>query len=141
MPDLMGPHTDIRAEFGVPARMRDGITLYADLYRPAGNALRPVLLQRTPYDKSQSRAGNLDVLGAASHGYAVIIQDARGRYAAEGEIYPFLNEPDDGYDTVQWCGEIRPASLGGAVASVAAAQTIHHSAQYPSRLRLPVIPG
>ena len=112
MPDLMGPHTDIRAEFGVPVRMRDGVTLYADLYRPAGNALRPVLLQRTPYDKSQSRAGSLDALRAASHGYAVIIQDTWGRYAAEGEFYPFLNEPDDGYDTGQRCGEIRPASLG-----------------------------
>lgn len=111
MPALLGPHTDIRAEFGIPVPMRDGVTLYADLYRPAGAAPLPVLLQRTPYDKSQARDGSLDALRAASHGYAVVIQDTRGRYTSEGEFYPFLNEPDDGYDTVQWCAA-QPWSSG-----------------------------
>ena len=111
LPPSVGPHTDLQAQFNIPVPMRDGITLYADLYRPAGDTPLPTLLQRTPYDKSQSRTGSLDALRAASHGYAVVIQDTRGRYASEGEFYPFLNEPDDGYDTVQWCAA-QPWSSG-----------------------------
>ena len=104
MPDLMGPHAAIRSQLNLPVPMRDGVTLYADLYRPDdAPGPFPVLLQRTPYDKSQGRAGALDALRAASHGYAVVIQDTRGRYASEGDFYPFLNETDDGYDTIQWC--------------------------------------
>ena len=111
MPDLMGPHTAIRSEFGLPVKMRDGVTLYADVYRPDAPEPLPVLLQRTPYDKSQGRVGSLDVMRAASHGYAVVIQDTRGRYASDGEFYPFLDETDDGFDTVQWCAE-QPWSSG-----------------------------
>ena len=111
MPDMMGPHTTIISEMGLPARMRDGVTLYADVYRPDGDGPWPVLLQRTPYDKSQGRTGALEVMRAASHGYAVVIQDTRGRYESEGEFYPFLDEPNDGYDTVQWCVE-QPWSSG-----------------------------
>ena len=103
MPDLMGPYNTIISEMGLPVAMRDGVTLYADVYRPDGDGPWPVLLQRTPYDKSQGRTGALEVMRAASHGYAVVIQDTRGRYASEGEFYPFLDEPNDGYDTVQWC--------------------------------------
>jgi len=108
---MMGPHTTIISEMGLPARMRDGVTLYADVYRPDGDGPWPVLLQRTPYDKSQGRTGALEVMRAASHGYAVVIQDTRGRYESEGEFYPFLDEPNDGYDTVQWCVE-QPWSSG-----------------------------
>ena len=111
MPDLMGPHTTIISEMGLPVGMRDGVTLYADVYRPDGDGPWPVLLQRTPYDKSQGRTGALEVMRAASHGYAVVIQDTRGRYTSEGEFYPFLDEPNDGYDTVQWCAE-QPWSSG-----------------------------
>ncbi len=111
MPDMMGPYTAIRSDFGLPVTMRDGVTLYADVYRPDVDAPLPVLLQRTPYDKSQSRTGTLEVMRAASHGYAVVIQDTRGRYTSEGEFYPFLDEADDGYDTVAWCAA-QPWSSG-----------------------------
>ena len=111
MPDMMGPHTAIRTEFGLPVRMRDGVTLYADVYRPDTADPVPVLLQRTPYDKSQGRSGSLEVMRAASHGYAVVVQDCRGRYTSEGEFYAFLDEPDDGYDTVAWCAA-QPWSSG-----------------------------
>ena len=109
--ELMGPYTALRSEFGVPVKMRDGVTLYADVYRPDVADPLPVLLQRTPYDKFQGVGGGLDVLRAASHGYAVVIQDTRGRYASEGEFYPFLDEPNDGYDTVAWCAD-QPWSTG-----------------------------
>ena len=111
MPDLMGPYTAIRNEFNLPVTMRDGVTLYADVYRPDVAEPFPALLQRTPYDKSQGRTGSLDVIRAASHGYAVVVQDTRGRYTSEGEFYPFLDEPDDGYDTVAWCAD-QPWSSG-----------------------------
>ncbi|CAI7999494.1 Cocaine esterase [Geodia barretti] len=104
--ELMGLIPRSAANSACPVRMRDGVTLYADVYRPDVADPLPVLLQRTPYDKFQGVGGGLDVLRAASHGYAVVIQDTRGRYASEGEFYPFLDEPNDGYDTVAWAARL-----------------------------------
>jgi uncharacterized protein len=89
----------IAYERNVPVRMRDGVELRADIYRPDAEGKFPVLLQRTPYDKDNAVAV---ALKAASLGYVVIIEDVRGRYASEGEWYPFKNEQNDGYDTVEW---------------------------------------
>jgi putative CocE/NonD family hydrolase len=113
MPGFMGPHTCIKTQTDVPIPMRDGVRLYADIYRPDTEEKVPVLLQRTPYNKAlaANRVMSLDAVRAASHGYAVVIQDTRGRFASEGEFYPFLNEPDDGYDTVEWCAA-QPWSSG-----------------------------
>ncbi len=113
MPSFMGPYNSTKTETDVAVAMRDGVTLYADVYRPDTTDPIPVLLQRTPYNKAlgNSRVGNLDAIRAASHGYAVVIQDTRGRFASEGEFYPFLNEADDGYDTVEWCAS-QPWSSG-----------------------------
>jgi putative CocE/NonD family hydrolase len=80
-------------------KMRDGISLSADIYRPGGNGKYPVLLVRTPYDKSSEGE---TCRAAAEHGYVCISQDVRGRYASLGEWYPFKNESSDGYDTVEW---------------------------------------
>ena len=113
MTSFMGPHATVRTETGVPVPMRDGVILYADVYRPDTTEQVPVLLQRTPYNKSlpAARGAALDALRAASHGYSVVIQDTRGRYTSEGDFYPFLNEIEDGYDTVEWCGA-QPWSTG-----------------------------
>ncbi len=94
----------IQVEFDVPVAMRDGARLFADIYRPAGDGRHPVLLQRTPYDKADpdSRLRSLDAVRAAREGFAVVIQDVRGRYASEGDFYTFVNESADGYDTVEW---------------------------------------
>jgi uncharacterized protein len=89
----------IQAETGVRVKMRDGISLFADVYRPADKNKHPVLLVRTPYDKTgESQSCRL----AAQRGYICITQDVRGRYASEGEWYPFKNESNDGYDTIEW---------------------------------------
>jgi putative CocE/NonD family hydrolase len=79
--------------------MRDGITLAADLHLPSTPAPHPVILIRTPYNKSL-----LTDYGAyySSYGYAVVIQDVRGRFASAGVWMPFLSEGQDGYDTVEW---------------------------------------
>jgi putative CocE/NonD family hydrolase len=83
--------------------MRDGIKLYADVFRPEAAGKFPVLLQRTPYDKNY---GTEFGLKAAARGYVVIIEDVRGRYASEGEWYPFKNEMNDGYDTIEWAAAL-----------------------------------
>src|SRR3984893_15463787 len=88
--------------------MRDGIKLYANVFRPDAAGKFPVLLQRTPYDKNN---GTEFGLKAAAQGYVVIIEDVRGRYASEGEWYPFKNETNDGYDTVEWAAAL-PYSTG-----------------------------
>jgi hypothetical protein len=41
----------------------------------------------------------------------VVVQDVRGRFASEGEWYPFKHETDDGYDTVEWVAAL-PHSNG-----------------------------
>ena len=107
------PDSDsLKVETNIPVSMRDGTTLYADLYRPDAPGPFPVLLQRTPYDKaSPMSAAELDPLTAAKHGYAVVIQDTRGRYASEGEFYCFRDEINDGYDTVEWAAS-QPWSTG-----------------------------
>ncbi len=95
-------------ERDVPAKMRDGITLKADIYRPTADGKYPVLLQRTPYDKNNAR---LFGMKAAARGYVVIVQDVRGRFTSEGEWYPFRHELQDGYDTVEWAAAL-PQSNG-----------------------------
>ena len=110
---MAGPYS-IRADFNVPITMRDGITTYADIFRPdAPGEQFPVLLTRTPYDKSspQNRTGTLDVVRAAMSGYAAVVQDVRGRFTSEGEFYTFINEINDGYDSVEWLAS-QPWSTG-----------------------------
>ena len=99
----MPESTAITVQSNVAVPMRDGITLYADIYRPEGPGPFPVLLQRTPYDKGAPLSMTaLDPLKSARNGYAVMIQDTRGRYASEGEFYCFRDDINDGYDTVEW---------------------------------------
>lgn len=99
----------VATEFDIEAKMRDGVILRADVYRPKSSEEKfPVLLERTPYDKRNSRAF---AIRAAMRGYVVIIQDVRGRYKSEGEWYPFKNESNDGFDTVEWAATL-PYSNG-----------------------------
>jgi uncharacterized protein len=108
---LVADATDTYAvvfERNVAVVMRDGVTLRADIFRPDAADKFPVLLQRTPYDKNY---GTEFGLKAAAQGYVVIIEDVRGRFASEGEWYPFKNESNDGYDTVEWAA-VLPYSTG-----------------------------
>ncbi|HEV7498671.1 MAG TPA: CocE/NonD family hydrolase [Vicinamibacteria bacterium] len=89
-------------ETAVKVPMRDGVTLSADVYRPAAEGKYPVLLQRTPYDRRDPQTG----LRLASHGYVVVLQDTRGRFDSGGEFYPFRNEAADGFDTVEWAAAL-----------------------------------
>ncbi|HEX5166112.1 MAG TPA: CocE/NonD family hydrolase [Thermomicrobiales bacterium] len=91
----------LSVERNVAVPMRDGTILYADVYRPAGPGPFPALLTRSPYDKAVTGAAPFTVR-AATAGYAVVIQDVRGRFESEGEFYAFVNERQDGYDTLEW---------------------------------------
>jgi len=87
--------------------MRDGTKLSADLYLPKGPGPWPTLVERTPYNKETS----VEVKVAksppyyATRGYAVVIQDIRGRHKSEGDFYAFHNDSwganRDGYDTIR----------------------------------------
>ena len=61
MVSFMGPYSSTKTETDVAVAMRDGVTLYADIYRPDTTDPVPVLLQRTPYNQAlgSSRIGNL----------------------------------------------------------------------------------
>src|SRR6266852_3318174 len=73
---------EVTVQRNVAAKMRDGVTLRADVYRPKAEGKYPVLLVRTPYDKrNETNFG----LKAAARGYVVIAQDVRGRFESEGE--------------------------------------------------------
>lgn len=86
----------------VDVPMRDGVVLRADVYRPAGPGSFPVLIYRTPYGKAEAAEYYDTHLRAVARGYAVVLQDVRGRYASEGEFKPYRNEGADGYDTIEW---------------------------------------
>jgi hypothetical protein len=83
------------------ARMRDGVVLRADMYRPADDAKFPAILVRTPYGKAPHRDRPF-IRRANERGYAVVVQDVRGRYESDGDFTPYANEGRDGYDAVEW---------------------------------------
>jgi putative CocE/NonD family hydrolase len=79
--------------------MRDGIALSTDIYRDVAVSKAPVILMRTPYDKSKQKA-NAEKYAEA--GYVVVIQDCRGTRESEGVLAPYNNEGQDGFDTIEW---------------------------------------
>ena len=90
-------------ELDVKVTMRDGIRLSTNIYRPDTSGTFPVLLARSPY--GNGGAGNPDALFFARRGYAVVVQDTRGRSESEGIFDANQPEALDGYDTQQWIGE------------------------------------
>src|SRR4051812_1708273 len=78
---------DVRIQLDLWIPMRDGTRLYGVLYRPPTGDHFPVLLKRSPY--STQRLGYIDwAMDFAQHGYAVVLQDCRGRYESEGKWRP-----------------------------------------------------
>jgi hypothetical protein len=115
--DSEAPDYTLLSDVMVP--MRDGVRLATDVYVPASADARargrfPVILERTPYDKtapsrSERTPTNPTPLGRAAvaaffarRGYVVVYQDCRGRYKSEGEFVKYLSDGNDGYDTCAW---------------------------------------
>ncbi|MFC4405545.1 CocE/NonD family hydrolase [Haloarchaeobius iranensis] len=100
----------VHADLNVMVPTRDGTRLATDVYRPADpdtrqpvDEPRPVILDRTPYDKTGGRTRHGEWY--ASRGYVIAIQDVRGRFDSEGEFDIHVNEAEDGADTVEWLAE------------------------------------
>jgi putative CocE/NonD family hydrolase len=123
------------SEKNVAVPMRDGAILRADVIRPTGAGKFPVLVYRTPYGKDAAQQEYATFKHAAERGYAVVIQDVRGRFHSEGDFRPYENEGRDGYDTIEWAAS-QPWSDGavgtfglsypGAVQWLAAVQSPPH---------------
>ena len=128
---------EVAIQANVPVKMRDGVTLIADIYRPKAQGKFPVLLTRTPYNRRDPMTGTF----LASHGYVAILQDTRGRFDSSGEFYPFKNESEDGYDTIEWAAALEYSngmvgmfggSYVGATQMLAAiAKPLHLKAIFP----------
>lgn len=84
----------------VSVPMRDGVHLSANIFLPAEHAHVPTILVRTPYGKGTGLIPNYQAF--VERGYAVVVQDVRGRYESEGVFEQFHHEPVDGDDTLNW---------------------------------------
>jgi uncharacterized protein len=122
-------------EHNVEIEMRDSVVLRADVFRPNTDAAVPVLVYRTPYNKQDATNEYATHLRAVERGYAVVVQDVRGRYASDGFFNPYRNEGQDGYDTIEWAaaqswsnGQVGTYGLSypGAVQWLAAVESPPH---------------
>ena len=105
--DSFAPIEPGRLKLDIPVPMRDGVNLSADILLPPssqGNGPWPALLLRTIYDNQEARYISW-AREFTNRGYAVIMQDCRGRGDSDGEWIPYVCELHDGYDTHQWIGE------------------------------------
>lgn len=98
-PLVSKPEHAVQVEHGVGVPMRDGVKLSTDIYRPEKPGQYPVILIRTPYKKEVQE---LDGRFYARRGYVVAVQDCRGRFVSPGEWEPFVHEPEDGRDAIEW---------------------------------------
>jgi putative CocE/NonD family hydrolase len=98
-PLLSQPKFKVKVEPNVRVAMRDGVKLGTDIYRPDAEGKYPVILMRTPYKKEIFAA---KAKYYARRGYAVAVQDCRGRFSSEGVWVPFIHEAKDGFDAVEW---------------------------------------
>ena len=88
--------------------MRDGVRLATDIYRPKTDEPVPVILSKTPYNFNPWQNGELRTRNYTTafrnvkRGYALAVQNERGRYYSEGK-WDILGPPTtDGYDAIQW---------------------------------------
>ena len=136
--------SDLVVERDAPAQMRDGTTLYADVYRPSNGGPFPVILMRLPYDKTQAQ-NNVTYHHPswyARNGYIVVVQDTRGRWRSEGDFYPFAHEAEDGYDTVEWAASLPHSNgrVGMYGFSYVGATQLQAALEHPSGLKT-ICPG
>ena len=124
----------------VAVPMRDGVRLSANVFRPEGSARYPTILVRTPYGKGTAISPSYAPF--VEHGYAVVVEDVRGRYQSEGVFRPLEQEPADGDDTLNWIarqpwsdgkiGMLGGSYLGIVQWKVAALNNPHLKAMFPS---------
>jgi uncharacterized protein len=94
------PSFNVTKDVAVP--MRDDVVLRADVVLPSATGRFPTLVYRTPYGKQFALKEGSTFEKAVARGYAIVIQDVRGRYASDGDFSPYQNEGRDGCDTIEW---------------------------------------
>jgi len=103
-------YRDVIRQQDVMVAARDAVLLATDIYRPATGSVAapeplPVLLHRTPYDKSEAATVAIAET-LAKHGYVVLVQDTRGRHHSQGVFEKYYSsDAYDGYDTVEWAAK------------------------------------
>ena len=95
----------VEVDYDVEIPMRDGVVLFADVYRPKGvNAPLSTLLIRVPYGKQEPYIF-MPAQGRfwARRGFAFVVQDVRGKYASarDADFVHSIHELKDGYDTLE----------------------------------------
>ena len=104
--------TLIRLEKSVRIAMADGVKLSTDFYFPDGvKGPFPTILMRTPYNKKVFRKSGSIAHYFAAQGYAVAVQDVRGKYESEGDYRISAADPEDGYAVLSWIAK-QPWSSG-----------------------------
>ena len=99
--ELSRPTHEIRVLYDLKATMRDGVRLSNDVFLPRAAGRYPTILLRTPYETLHEPHIEWAVWWAR-RGYAVVIQDCRGRFESEGTFYPYRDDGPDGHDTLEW---------------------------------------
>ncbi len=115
---LSQPEYEVQLSFDVKVAMRDGVKLSTDIYRPKAPGKYGVVVIRTPYDNN-SENNVRSAMYFAKRGFAVVVQDCRGREDSEGEWIPFVHEDEDGYDTIERLfpfREVTPTPTRGLIA-------------------------
>lgn len=93
----------IHIDDNVRIRAHDGIELAATLLRPkAANTTLPTIYLRSPYDRRTGEGGLGRALFFARHGYAVLVQDVRGKAGSQGAFIPWRHATSDGAATLDW---------------------------------------
>ena len=87
----------------------DGVRLATDVLRPDGPGPFPAILIRTCYYRRQFSGGIfLDAMKRfVKRGYAVVIQDVRGKFDSDGVFNPLVDEEDDGAAALDWVANQR----------------------------------
>jgi len=119
---LSKPEYTMKLEESVPIKMRDGVTIYADIYRPAELEESPALLAWSAYGKTMQAMKRGALPGSSNYfdhsleagdieffvqrGYTYVIPDPRGIGISEGEFHGIYNpqEQEDCYDVIEWLG-------------------------------------
>jgi putative CocE/NonD family hydrolase len=98
-PLLSSAKYTVSVKRNVEVPMRDGTPLKTDVYLPQTEARFPLILIRTPYKKDVEE---LKANYYARRGYAVAVQNCRGRFGSSGTWEPFIHEAKDGHDAIEW---------------------------------------
>jgi putative CocE/NonD family hydrolase len=102
--DSTQPVHDIRYLYDLKCPLRDGVKLSTDVYLPSVSGRWPVIFLRTPYETTH--APHIEwAVWWARRGYAVAIQDDRGKYESEGTFYAYHDDGRDGHDALAWIAD------------------------------------